>query len=265
MLGLSAPGLAQSGAEPKVYTVGVTPQFESRRLFQIWRPLLDAIEKESGVRLSLRGAATIHEFEAQYFGAQFDFAYANPYLVGVKNPRGYVPLVRDIGHSLVGVLVVRQDSPIQTPKDLEGKTVAFPAPDAVAACLMVRAKLESDYGVHVVPRFVRSHDSTFLNAALGTTDAAGGVMGTLGQQPPDVRKLLRVLLSTSEVAAIPLVANPSVPQDVREKVRAAFLKLGTTEAGRALLAKVPIQQVGLASMADYASLRQLGLEKFATP
>jgi phosphonate transport system substrate-binding protein len=254
---------AQPAPEPKVYTVGITPQFEARRLFEIWRPILDAIEHETGLHFSLRGAPTINEFEEQYSAGQFDFAYVNPYWVGVRNPKAYIPLIRDRGSNLVGVLVVRKDSPVRTVKDLNGKTVAFPARDAVAACLMIRAQLESEYGVRVVPRFVRSHDSTFLNAALGVVDAAGGVKGTLELQPEDVRGSLRELFMTREVAAIPFVANPAVPENVREQVRAAFLKLGATEAGKALLGKVPIKRIGKASMADYEPLRRMHLERYA--
>jgi phosphonate transport system substrate-binding protein len=257
--------IGQTVTNSKIYTVGITPQFEARKLFEIWRPILDAIEKESGLRFTLRGAPTINDYEQQYFSGQFDFAYVNPYMVGVKNMKGYIPLVRDHGNSLVGVLVVRKDSPIQSAKELDGKTVAFPAPDAVAACLMVRAKLDTDYGVHVVPRFVRSHDSVFLNVAVGEVDAAGGVKGTLERQPEEVRRSLRELLTTREVAAIPLVANPAVPEKIREKVRAAFLKLGATDAGKALLVKVPIQQIGAASMADYEPLRHMGLGQYIKP
>ncbi len=248
--------------ESKVFTVGITPQFEARKLFEVWRPILDAIEKESGVRLTLRGAPTVSDFEQQYASGQFDFAYVNPYMVGVKNPKGYIPIVRDHGNSLVGVLVVRKDSLIRSPKDLEGKTVAFPGPDAVAACLLIKAKLDTEYGVHVVPRYVRSHDSVFLNVAVGEVDAAGGVKGTLGRQSEEVRSALRELFTTSEVAAIPFVANPGVPERVREQVRAALLKIGTTDAGKALLLKVPIKQVGTASISDYAPLRRMRLDKY---
>ena len=251
-------------AAARAYTVGVTPQFEARRLFEIWRPILDAVEKESGVKLTLRGSATIQEYEQQYFAGQFDFAYVNPYLIAVKNPMGYVPLVRDHGNGLTGVVVVRKNSPFRTPKDLDGKIVAFPAPDAVVACLFVRAQLESEYGVHVVPRFVRSHDSTYLNVLTGDTDAAGGAMSTLERQPPEIRSMLRILMTTKETAPIPFVASPTVPEDVRERVRKAFLQLGATDSGREMLAKIPISRIGSASAADYESIRHMGLERFFT-
>lgn len=264
MLLLAGGGIAfgQTAAGPQEYIVGITPQFEARKLFDIWRPILDALEKETGLHFTLRGAPSITDFEQQYVSGQFDFAYVNPFFVGVRNPKGYLPLARDHGSSLMGVVVVRKDSPIRSVKDLEGKKVAFPAANSLAGSLIIRAELESEYGVHVVPQFVRTHDSSFLNVAVGMADAAGGVKGTLERQPAEVRALLRELFTTHEVAPLPFVAHPRIPEKTREQVKAALLKLGTTEEGKVLLSKVPFRQIGSASMSDYEPLRRMDLERY---
>ena len=80
---------------------------------------------------------------------------------------------------------------------------------------------------------------------------------TFEQQPDDVKELLRVLYRTRAVAPHPVAANPGVPSGVRERVRNAFLQLGHSEEGRKLLARIPIEKIGIASMADYASLADL--------
>ncbi|MCP5085583.1 MAG: phosphate ABC transporter, partial [Rhodobacteraceae bacterium] len=49
---------------------------------------------------------------------------------------------------------------------------------------------------------------------------------------------------------------------VRERVRNAMLKIGTDEQGRKLLLRVPIKQLGLASIDDYLPLRDMGLQRF---
>ena len=244
------------------YVVGVTPQFAASKLFRIWRPILDALEKETGFGFTLRGAPALHDFEQQYGAGMFDFAYANPYLVGVRNYQGYLPLVRDHGARLVGVVVVAKDSPINSVRELDGQTVAFPTANALAGTLAIRAQLEDEFGVRVLPRFVRTHDSSFLNVAVGAIVAGGGVRSTLDQQSPEIRERLRVIYTTREMPTLPFVAHPRVPEAVRQRVRDALLKLGKTPEGQVLLGKVPIKDAGIATPADYEVLRRMRLERY---
>lgn len=245
------------------YSVGIVPQFEARRLHGTWRPILDAVEARTGLRLSLKGSPTIPAFEREFMAGGFDFAYMNPYhVVLAHETEGYVPLVRDVGRTLHGVLVVRADSPYQGPSELAGQVVAFPAPNALGASLQMRQELTDHFQVPIQPRYVKTHDSVYLAVALGQTAAGGGVQKTLDRQPPAVRDQLRVIHTTSPVPPHPLVAHPRVPAPVRETVRAALLALGAEEPGRALLDRVPITRIGPARMEDYAPLAAMGLQRF---
>jgi phosphonate transport system substrate-binding protein len=149
-------------------------------------------------------------------------------------------------------------------RGLEGKTMDFPAPNALAASLMTRAQL-SQLGVTVKPRYVKTHGSVYLNVALGLADAGGGVLQTLAAQPPEVREQLRVIETKVAVASHPVVASSRVSKAVREQVRVALLALGESADGRALLARIPIDRVGQATPDDYLLLKHLGLEKFYVP
>ncbi len=259
----ASPAAPSAAPAQTAYIVGVTPQFDPTRLFATWRPLLDALQRETGLHFSLRTPAPIPAFEQAYATGAFDFAYVNPYLVGVQNHQGYLPLVRDTQAPLAGVLVVHRDSPIRLPGELADREVVFPAPKSLAGCLIIRAELEDLHGVRVRPRFVGSHDSSFLNVALGQAVAGGGVVSTLERQRPGIRDLLRVLYRTREVKALPFAAHPRVPESVRERVRAAFLALSATPTGRTLLEGVPMRQAGPADMSDYEPLRTLRLERYA--
>jgi phosphonate transport system substrate-binding protein len=97
---------------------------------------------------------------------------------------------------------------------------------------------------------------------LGQAAAGGGVQKTLAQQPQEIRSQLRVIYETSRVAPHPVVVHPRVPAQVAQRVRDAFQTLGMSGAGRKLLAAVPITEVGPANLADYAPLREMGLEKY---
>jgi phosphonate transport system substrate-binding protein len=185
----------------------------------------------------------------------------NPYQVLLaQTGEAYVPLVRDIGRKLFGVIVVRKDSSIQSVKELDGKIMAFPAPTALGASLLTRSDMQNLYNTRVRPRFVLSHSSVYLNVALGHTIAGGGVQKTLNQQPANIKNVLRVLHKTTEVAPHPFTAHPRVPKKVQDKVRNALLAMGQTPEGKALLAKIPIKKIGSSSIKDYQALSGMGLE-----
>lgn len=140
------------------------PQFEARRLHQVWRPILNHIEQQTGYRLELVGSPTIPAFEAEFFEGKFDFVYMNPYHVMLgSDTQGYRPLVRDVGKTLYGVLVALKGGPIHSVKDLQSKTLAFPAPNALAASLQMRQELVDQFSIDFSAHYVKTHDSVYLN------------------------------------------------------------------------------------------------------
>ena len=249
--------------EGPVYTIGVVPQFDSRKILSIWRPILDAIEQQSGIRLRLQGSPSIPKFEKEFQAGKFDFAYMNPYhMLIAHNDAGYQPLLRDHGRQLHGILVVRKDDPITELSGLQGKIVAFPAPNALGASLMMRAELQGERQIDIKPNYVKSHTSVYLNVVTGMAAAGGGVQKTLSQQPAEIRDQLRVLHRTTKVAPHPLAVHSRVPPKVAERVQQALLSLGESETGRLLLSQIPMKQVGIATLDDYTSLSKLGLEPY---
>lgn len=246
-----------------VYRVGVVPQYDARTTHNIWRPILDALEDRTGLKFSLQGAPDIPSFEHEFATGNYDFAYMNPYHLLVANrEQGYVPLVRDTGRSLYGVLVVRADSDIRNIRQLQGQAIAFPAPNALGASLLMRAELVGQHNLEITPRYVKTHDSVYLNVILGETVAGGGVQKTLQRQSGTIQKALRILYKTRETAPHPFAAHPRLSAQIRLRVQKALIDLGQSEQGRTLLARVPIKVVGVASLADYVSLKQLGLDAF---
>lgn len=248
---------------PPIVTVGVVPQFDQRHIQTIWRPILDAIEQRTGIKFELRGAATIPAFERELLQGSYDLAYINPYqVVKIKEKLGYLPLVRDIAIDLKGIIVVSQNSPIQSIEELREQELAFPAPNALGASLLIRAELSDRHGIKIIPRYVLSHSSVYLNVALEEAVAGGGVQKTLEQQSAELKNLLKTLYTTEAVPSHPIVINPRVPESLRHKIKEAFLALGRDALGHELLSAVPITEIGPASIRDYRGLAEMGLERF---
>ena len=101
-----------------------------------------------------------------------------------------------------------------------------------------------------------------MNVVLNQADAGGGVLNSLNKQSQSVREKLRVLYTTQGMASHPIVAHPSVPEDIVKRVRNSFLDFSKTLQGEKLLKKIPMRQIGETTMRDYEPLLELGLDKF---
>jgi len=159
-------------------------------------------------------------------------------------------------------VVIRNDSPVTDIHDLDGKTVAFPAPNALGAALIPRAEFGESYEIDILPVYVKSHSSVYLNVVTGQPDAGGGVQKTLQSQPEHIRNALKVIYKTPQVAPHPLAVHPRVDKETCSTISKAFLQLGITQEGSALLARIPMKQAGLASMVDYEPLKEMGLDRY---
>ena len=244
------------------FSFAVVPQFERRRLVEIWKPIIDAVAARSGLELRLTTTLSVADFERQLSAGAFDFVFTNPYHILMERDRqGYVPLVRDRA-PLRGIVLVAKDSPITSPRQLDGKVLAVPSVNAIGASILIRADLERLFGAHVVLRDVRTHASVYLHVANGLVDAGGGVQKVLDEQDQDVRDRVRVLYTTRELPSHPVAAHPRVPTAARDAVRRAFLDLQATEDGARLLAQVPMRPAVATSMADYLPMAEWGLEHY---
>jgi phosphonate transport system substrate-binding protein len=260
------PVWSTGSAQDILYNFGVVPQFEQRKLFKIWRPILDELEQQTQLGFKLVGSPKIPVFEQMYFEGDYDFAYMNPYhMLKANDSQGYLPLVRDGSRKLKGILVVSKDSPVQNIQGIAGKRIAFPAPNALGASLLMRAELAQLHGISIIPHYVKTHSSVYLHVILGLTSAGGGITTTLNAQKPELREKLRVIYETRSINPHPISVHPRVPLAHRKRVRQALLEMAETEKGASLLAKIPIRKMVTATMADYSPINSWGLERFYAP
>ncbi len=249
--------------DKKTYIIGIVPQFETLKLHSIWRPILNYLEKNTGHQFKIQGSQTISEFEREFIRGDFDFAYMNPYHMVVANEsQQYIPLVRDISKKLYGVLVVKKDANIEHVSQLDGQTIAFPAPNALGASLMMRQELVDKFKINFKPSYVKTHDSVYLNVLLGSAKAGGGVQKTLSKQKKAYQNNLKIIHKTKGVVTHPIAVHPRVPESVSKEVQSLLIELGQFQAGVAMLSQIPINRVGLTQMSDYLPLKDLNLERF---
>jgi phosphonate transport system substrate-binding protein len=247
----------------KVYTFEVVPQLTAAKIYTTWSPLLQRVGQDAGLCFELRVSATIPEFEQKLLKGEPAFVFLNPYhAVLAHQKKKYQPLLADSEDLLTGILVVRADSPVKSLDDLKGKSISFPAPNAFAASLLIRAELAKKK-IDINPVFVKTHSNVYRSVIGKDTIAGGGVNNTLDNEAPEVRQQLHVLFETPAYTPHPIATHPSVPAAVRERFLRAMLKLTQSEEGRKLLDAINLSQPQAVTYAKhYKPLESLQLEKF---
>lgn len=255
-------GPARAQAELS-YTVSVVPQFQAVEISRVWTPLLQRAGQALGVAFKLRIAKDIPSFEDELRAGLPDLAYLNPYHQLVAHQaQGYVPLVRD-AKALTGIVVVRRDDPIGQLRALQGQTLAFPAPNALGASLLIRSHLAEVEHVTIQAVYAKTHTNAYRQTLLGLTAASGGLRSTLEREPSEVREGLRILFETPGVAPHPLSAHPRVPAALQQALTRTWLALADEPALQPLLQDIPMPHPVQADQArDYQGLARLRLERY---
>lgn len=272
LVGVASRAFAQSDASdaaltatPVKYTFGVVPQQSAFKLAQMWTPLLAHIEAQTGLRLTFITAKDIPTFEDELTQAKYDLAYMNPYHYVVFHSRSdYQPLVRDSEKNLRGILVTRKDSHITDVAQLNGLTLAFPAPAAFAASIIPRAELQRS-GISINPRYVNSHDSVYLNVIKEFFPAGGGIIRSLESLPEEQRSQLRVLWQSKSYPSHPIAAHSRVPLAHQTLLTQTLARLVDTTEGRALLKQLNFNRLDPATDKDWDDIRALGINSLSRP
>lgn len=254
---------AQAQKPVRTLTFGIVPQQSASELARVWIPVLGALSERAGLSLRFATAPDIPAFEKRLAAGAYDVAYMNPYHYSVFAQKpGYVAFAKEKGRRLRGLVVVRKDSMIKDMKELAGQQIAFPAPAAFAATVLVRAEFER-MGVPITPVFVKSHESVYLNVAQRQIEAGGGIVRTLQTMDAPVRDELRVLWQTKDYTPHAFAAHPRVPAADLQALRAAMLAADSDPKMRSALEGIGFKGFDAAQDTEWNDVRALGISTLA--
>ncbi|UTH74831.1 phosphate/phosphite/phosphonate ABC transporter substrate-binding protein [Chromobacterium sp. IIBBL 290-4] len=250
--------LAQAQAQPLLeLSVGVVPQQSASDLAKSWGPLIQYLGQRCQLNLHFDTAPDIPTFESRLADGLYDLAYMNPlHYVHFHVSPGYLPLTREKNRPLSGLILVRNDSPIHAISDLQGKTLALPAPESFAASVLPLAELTAR-GIRVTPRYVGSHDSVYLGVSKGFFAAGGGINRTWLQQTPAIRSQLRILWQTPPHTPHAFATHPRLAPETRSCLRQALVGLADGPEGRGLLKTLQLTPQTAAQDSDWDDIRRL--------
>lgn len=246
-------------------TFGVVPQQSAKKMAEKWQPLIDYISNFTGLDIEFKTAKDIPTFESDLAQGKYDLAYINPYHFVVFNESpGYRSLVHQKDKKILGLIVVRKDSPIKKIDDLAGAEIAFPAPAAFAATIITSAHLRNN-DIPFIPRYVNSHDSVYLAVQRNFFSAGGGIMRTLNTSPENVRKDLRVLWTSEGYTPHPIVTHPNMAEADRQAILNALIAVSNDTSKSLLLKNIGLSGFTASDDKDWDDVRALGIASLSRP
>lgn len=211
-------------------TFGVVPQQGPFKLIRIWMPIVRYLEQATGQKITLKIEPSIPAFEKSLYRGDYDFAYMNPYHYIIAHKKQNYEAYARAQRNLVGILVVRKDSPIKNVLMTSGKTFLFPSPNAFAATMLIKYDLLRDFHINIDEQkhflYVNSHDSVYKGVARGVGDVGGGVERTFTNlKDTKTKQELKILYHTHAYPSHPFAFKATMPKEVRQKLVDALLKM----------------------------------------
>ncbi|AXN30568.1 phosphate/phosphite/phosphonate ABC transporter substrate-binding protein [Vibrio coralliilyticus] len=240
-------------------TFGVVPQHSASKLAKQWAPIIEYLSERTGQKIIFSTASDIPTFEQRLKNGEYDLAYMNPYHYTVFSELpGYKAIAKAKDKRLKGIIVVRKDSDISKPEQLQNTELAFPSPAAFAATVLTQAYLKQS-NITFEPSYVSSHDSVYLAVAKGFFPAGGGIIRTYMALPEETRDQLTPIWTTKGYTPHAIAAHPNLNSNVKSIIQQALIEFDDSPEGLAHLEKLKLKGFISAQDSDWNDVRALNI------
>ncbi|MFZ3041895.1 MAG: phosphate/phosphite/phosphonate ABC transporter substrate-binding protein [Thiobacillus sp.] len=230
-------GIQPAFGADKSLTFGVFPHLTAKNIVETYHPLADVLDKRLQRPVVIYTARDFKTFVERTRQGEYDILLTAPHLAWLaRQDAGYRPLLK-YTQPVHGLMVVRSDSPFETPGALYGRTIARSDPLAVAA-LALDAELAA-HGLRHTIDYQTTDSGTHLNAAMqvinGRADAAMIGLHPYKLIPPELRRQVRVLAETPSLSSLMYLAHPRLGDAEARAVRQALREFAVSPAGQAFM------------------------------
>jgi phosphonate transport system substrate-binding protein len=240
---LGAVGIAfcgtQAGAADKAYEFGVFPYLPLAKIHALHAPMATDFEAKLGRQVQLSSKGDYATYAEELRKETYDIAFIQPFdYVDAHDKHGYLPLARR-GEDLEAVIVVLQDSPLQTIQDLKGKTIANPPVHSAVSHLTSMALREAGINPRtgVKRDYGKNHYTCMHSVLIGIADACSTAAQALlhFEKEKRIAARFRILHKTVRIPHALFVVHKRVAQKDREILLKTILNWPKTEEGKKII------------------------------
>ncbi len=218
----------------KTYPFGVLNQRSVSLTVEYWNPILRYLSEKTGLPLSLRIARTANETTDLAVKGELAFVYTNHLFTPERDKLGYTVLARQEGEAIRGQIVVGKNAPIDSLRALHDQPVAYANPYSFAGYFVPMDKLLREE-INVKPIFAGNQEAAMGRLRAGQVTAAGANSKVMADFALRENFPYKVLWSSEPYYDLAVMAHPSVPKNIRDKIRDALILMKADPEGYAIL------------------------------
>lgn len=243
------------GTEKNPIHISMVPSKDTKSLLLGAKEMTDWLEKETGYKFDVQIPMSYVAVVEAMGSKKVDVAYLNTttYLMA-RDKYGvevhFISINTDGTSNYKGQIIARADSKIKTLKDINGRKMAYVDPTSASGYILPAYQLKS---LKVKPKeevFAGRHDAVVTMVYQKQVDAGatyyaipedGKVMDArrlVVDQFPDVADKVKIIDFTIPLANDAFVFRRDMPDEMKVKVHAAFLKWANSEEGKITLKKL---------------------------
>lgn len=244
----------------KIIVFAPHPLHSPERLQYMYGPIIDILNKEMPeVYFKLESSSDYSDFNFKIKTKRIDLLLPNPYQTIIAQKYDYRVFAKmGDDESFRGLVLVPKNSSIKTIKDLKGKTIAFPAPSALAGAMMPKYYMQT-HGVDVKSNEIKmiypgSQESSILAVYQGKADAAATwtmAWNSFSAEKKELDEKLKILFVTDKLINNSLMVKKDFDQVLLRKIKNVFLTLHENEEGKAILSRMKLSKFENSSNKDY--------------
>ena len=218
---------------------GFLPLISAEQLVIRFSPLVEYLWDNLDVQVRIETAPDFVEFARRTHEEQrYDILFTAPHFYSQAHQKaGYELVVSVDSPGMWAIIVVPDQSPIQTIHDLRGKRLATVPPLGLATLLVRKTLFEAgiDPDVDLDMVITPTHHASLLSSYHGVTDASSLMQPPFEVASKKVRESMRIIARTESTPHIPISVAPRLGEACAAEITDLLIKMGSTPEGRAVL------------------------------
>lgn len=221
----------------------------------LYQPLTAFLTKVTGQKVTFRHGDNFLVYQSEMRKGTYDIVFDGPAFVGWRMAKlGHVPLVKFPGKLVFVLAVKKEQSKINTIKDMGGRTVcAFPSPNL--ATLTVLDEFDNPARQPIIREsssFPESYKSMIAGKCVGAV-----LQKKLFEDLDKEKQLGKVLFTSKPLPNQAFSAGPKVNPELRAKIVQALLSPEGAAATQKMREVFKAQSLEAASVEEYQGLERL--------
>lgn len=268
---------ATAGAQTKEIGFGIISTESSANLKSSWQPLLDDLQKTTGVKVN---AFFAPDYAGIIEGMRFNKVqvawFGNKSAMEAVDRAGAEVFARmvqpDGGTGYWSLMIVHKDSRLQTLQDVlkerQQLTLGFGDPNSTSGSLVPGYYAFSQNGVDPMKDFKRTvranHETNILavaNRQIDVATVASDGVDRMKIKLPEKAADIRVVWRSPQIASDPMAWRKDLDAETKQKVKDFFLAYGRDAREKEILAKLTIGSFMASDNNQLLPIRQLELAR----